>query len=66
MVCNLMWTFILLNLHQLTESKVQLNIKQVNYHYLNDIARSYQQDTGLTGEVMEERLTGQRRLWRID
>ena len=37
-----MWTFIELNLHQLTDSKVQLNQNNVNNHKSNNIAESYQ------------------------
>ena len=44
----------MLNLHQLTDSKVQLNESNVNNHKSNDIVRSYQEDTGVTW-----------RLWRI-
>ena len=39
-----MWTFKALNLHQLTDSKVQRSIKKVNNLNSNDIVRSYQED----------------------
>ena len=45
---NLMWTFIELNGHQFTDSKAQLNKTNVNNHKSNNIARSYQEDTGVT------------------
>ena len=38
-----MWTFIGLNLHQLTDSKVQLNITNVNNYKSNNKARSDQE-----------------------
>ena len=40
---NLMWTFIALNLHQLTDSKVQLNNTSVNNCKSNNLAGSYQE-----------------------
>ena len=40
--------FIVLNFHQLTDSKVQLNETNVNNHKSNNITKSYQEDTGLT------------------
>ena len=52
---DLMWNFIALNLHRLTDSKVQLNETSVNTHESNNIARSYQQDTRDT-DSMEYRL----------
>ena len=48
---NLMWTFIELNLHHLTNSRVQLNKNNVNNHNFNNIARSYQEKTGVTGRL---------------
>ena len=45
---NLLLTFIVFNLHQLTDSKVQLNKTNVNNHKSNDKARSYQGDKMVT------------------
>ena len=41
----------MLNLHQLTDSKVQLNKDKVNNCKSNNEARSYQEDTGMTGRL---------------
>ena len=48
---NLMWTFIVLNLHQLTDSKAQLN--ETNVNKSNNLTGSL--DTG-DREAMVERL----------
>ena len=43
-----MLTFIVLNLHQLTDSKVHLNKTNVNNCKSNNLAGSNQRDTGVT------------------
>ena len=48
-----MWTFIGLSLHQLTDSKAQLNKTNVANQKYNNIARSYQEDTGVTGKLWQ-------------
>ena len=40
----------------MTDAKAHLNIKQGNKCYSNNIARSYQGDTGMTGEAVVDRL----------
>ena len=40
----------------MTDYKVHLNIKQGNKCQSNYLARSYQGDTGVTGEAMADRL----------
>ena len=40
----------------MTDAKAHLNIHQGNKHKSNDIARSYQEDTGVAGEAMADRL----------
>ena len=39
---NLMWALVVLNVHQLTDSKVQLNINKLNSSESIGIPRSYQ------------------------
>ena len=39
---NLKWPFIALNLHQVTDSKVQINVNKMNRHRSIKIAGSYQ------------------------
>ena len=45
-----------LNLHQMTDSKVELNINKVNYHKCSNIARSYQRRRGGDKKAMVDRL----------
>ena len=52
---NLMWTFIALNLHQLTDSKAQLNGNKVNNCSSNDIGRSHQRRRRDDREAMADR-----------
>ena len=46
-----MWTFIELNLIQLTDSKGHLNETNVNNHKSSNIARLYQEDTWVTWKL---------------
>ena len=53
---NLMWPFIMLNLHQLTDYKLQLNKNNVNNHKSKYTARSYQRRDRADREAMVDRL----------
>ena len=54
-----MWTFIGFNLHQLTDSKVQLDLNKLNSHGFIDIAGSYWRRHSDDGMAMAERLLKQ-------
>ena len=46
-ISNLIWTFMVLNLHQMTDSKAQLSKTNVINHKSNNLAGFYQEDTGV-------------------
>ena len=46
----------MLNLHPLTNSKAQLNIRKLNYSKFNNIARLYQRRHRGDGKAMADRL----------
>ena len=51
-----MWSFIALNLHQVTDSKAQLNRNKVNNRKSNNIVMSYQRRRRGDTEAMADRL----------
>ena len=46
-----MWAFIVLNLHQFTDYKAQVNQNNLNNRKSNNTARSYQAKTNLTQDL---------------
>ena len=48
-----MWILYRTELHQLTDSKAQVNNNNVNNLKFNNLARSYQEDTGVTGRLWQ-------------